>query len=246
MVWFYPEKVEFSLFPSKKVFQSHYGLILSPFPRAGSAVERSTFNPTMVWFYLRNQVGKSVVFSILSIPLWSDFIIAVERLEKYLKKNFQSHYGLILSKLRNKKRSQQRNRAFNPTMVWFYLWACYLFQIFTRSRLSIPLWSDFIISDWNTVQRVLCPTFNPTMVWFYRPTYLAAYEYTKTFQSHYGLILSSDAERLELVSVELTFNPTMVWFYLLIHSVRASTLTVFQSHYGLILSWRRWWDKEVW
>ena len=56
-------------------FQSHYGLILSCcFPRNLNAPLR-TFNPTMVWFYLGLVFGLTLTVMLLSIPLWSDFIV---------------------------------------------------------------------------------------------------------------------------------------------------------------------------
>ena len=123
------------------VFQSHYGLILSRYegykvchkPRLsiplwsdficilyhfiGSFLK--TFNPTMVWFYLRYtsfsiahyvntfnptmvwfyRLSSSNFFSavFLSIPLWSDFIDARHTNLNRVSSGFQSHYGLILS-----------------------------------------------------------------------------------------------------------------------------------------------------
>ena len=80
----------------------------------------------------------------------------------------------------------------------------------------------------------------------------------RTFQSHYGLILSvrnswvvfgrvflsiplwSDFIELRDDVVEIstyTFNPTMVWFYRTTSSAYLTSSTgIFQSHYGLILS----------
>ena len=98
---------------------------------------------------------------------------------------FQSHYGLILSP-KLFKLPKLVKRAFNPTMVWFYL-----FQLKhqTHFQLSIPLWSDFISIG-----------------------FLARTAGSHAFQSHYGLILSPFL--VFFVSFFLlTFNPTMVWFY---------------------------------
>ena len=55
-------------------FQSHYGLILSPYNNQETPIIPYSFNPTMVWFYL-----------------WKESVI------RDSNKNFQSHYGLILS-----------------------------------------------------------------------------------------------------------------------------------------------------
>ena len=119
----------------------------------------------MVWFYLSNSLASS-----LSL------------------KNFQSHYGLILSLwCCNRVRVEC---AFNPTMVWFYL-PCNCVRVVIAYYLSIPLWSDFI--TFLIFSRVLSMNF---------------------FQSHYGLILSLYCWR-PLEQPLRSFNPTMVWFYLL-------------------------------
>ena len=117
MVWFY--QVPFSHFtPSRTHFQSHYGLILST-------------SVSLYGIFVKN----------LSIPLWSDFIVAAEYL-RCVPRCFQSHYGLILSSS-NFFSAVFRSSAFNPTMVWFYqrnsVW-----RDKSDYWLSIPLWSDFI------------------------------------------------------------------------------------------------------
>ena len=95
MVWFYREPSQYVRRRAVR-FQSHYGLILSAknFECFGEAYFQShyglilswtlwktlqklteqSFNPTMVWFYLR--LWKSIMQEkeCLSIPLWSDFI----------------------------------------------------------------------------------------------------------------------------------------------------------------------------
>ena len=77
---------------------------------------------------------------------------------------FQSHYGLILS-----VKSDVVGQRFD--------------------ELSIPLWSDFILSESGKDRQKLF-AFNPTMVWFY-PAYSQYHTASvTTFQSHYGLILS--------------------------------------------------------
>ncbi len=103
--------------------------------------------------------------------------------------NFQSHYGLILSVVRNLESG-------------------------LSVSLSIPLWSDFIGTTHQALHSQngsfqshyglilsyaptrealdLLAAFNPTMVWFYlkqQETYSGGKE---DFQSHYGLILSKD------------------------------------------------------
>ena len=59
------------------------------------------------------------ILQILSIPLWSDFIYKNPTEEGTVKVSFQSHYGLILSLIWLQE--DKGERAFNPTMVWFYL-----------------------------------------------------------------------------------------------------------------------------
>ena len=101
--------------------------------------------------------------------------------------------------------------------------------------------------------------FNPTMVWFYRKHLTESFICEKTFQSHYGLILSRDeSNRIQYltfnptmvwfyqneydrITTDLTypFNPTMVWFYRNANdNLHARRTSGFQSHYGLILSKR--------
>ena len=101
-------------------FQSHYGLILSIYRLMVMGLIKTTFNPTMVWFYLQR--------------------VGVEWLERT---NFQSHYGLILS-WSTCCNTDGCCFPFNPTMVWFYQhvrWSPFI----AKWSLSIPLWSDFII-----------------------------------------------------------------------------------------------------
>ena len=96
-------------------------------------------------------------------------------------------------------------------MVWFYRLWCEQCKV-VHVRLSIPLWSDFIIKKAEVFDG-----------------------YLKLFQSHYGLILSIVSLCSELLRV-LSFNPTMVWFYRANILPILSNLGAFQSHYGLILS----------
>ena len=147
-----------------------------------------TFNPTMVWFYL-----------------------SLLRIISMARRNFQSHYGLILS-LSRASIIFFWNSSFNPTMVWFYhteiiernlnvpyfqshyglILSLQPITVDVEQRaLSIPLWSDFIKS------------FSPP---FISPPYMLSiplwsdfiYKFISVitsdcliFQSHYGLILST-------------------------------------------------------
>ncbi len=74
----------------------------------------------MVWFYLCESRFIAEYKHVLSIPLWSDFISPLNSSTISPAWDFQSHYGLILSK--ESKKSGM-----------------------LKSNLSIPLWSDFII-----------------------------------------------------------------------------------------------------
>ena len=87
-------------------FQSHYGLILS-LKTAGTTYTSHThpFNPTMVWFYLAEALLEQETRVLLSIPLWSDFILKFAKKALLEPHDFQSHYGLILS-----RRSGETNR----------------------------------------------------------------------------------------------------------------------------------------
>ena len=83
-----------------KFFQSHYGLILSLASLTAVFGSELAFNPTMVWFYQFTEKRWTSSTSLLSIPLWSDFIKAMELNLKEKEAFFQSHYGLILSAVR--------------------------------------------------------------------------------------------------------------------------------------------------
>ena len=119
MVWFYRSNRPSGIY-FHSTFQSHYGLILSQFWSTQFWSTSDSFNPTMVWFYLIPLSSGLLWTSIsLSIPLWSDFILPLQILEYETLICFQSHYGLILS------------RITQIVCIW-------------ESNLSIPLWSDFI------------------------------------------------------------------------------------------------------
>ena len=71
------------------------------------------------------------------------------------------------------------------------------------------------------------------MVWFYRARRPYLHYNGRTFQSHFGLILSG--HRLRESAGWSSFNPILVWFYL-IELKDAGLKEFFQSHFGLILS----------
>ena len=186
MVWFYLQ-VEVLLAESLvNRFQSHYGLILS-----------------------YNGTGSEQYNKTLSIPLWSDFIPT----KWYTKEPsiFQSHYGLILSwtirKLHNTKTSFQSHYGLILSSFVSF------FDILLR-RLSIPLWSDFIILSFST--SLLSSSLN--------------------FQSHYGLILSRSQSCSETSTISYLSIP--LWSDFICEDIAQTFNTQynFQSHYGLILS----------
>ncbi len=246
MVWFYQEMAGNSWY-GRQNFQSHYGLILSqsisrnrisrrvlsiPLWSDFIAVENDnvqrqqfSFNPTMVWFYLLMRTRQPTNSLTLSIPLWSDFIrLRDGDTVPVHPRGFQSHYGLILS-TSARKSLKNFTETFNPTIgVRKWGW----------EKLSIPLWSDFIISLMPQI-RICRKTFNPTMVWFYRAPDLPLQRYGNGFQSHYGLILSYLITTPSLYICS-AFNPTMVWFYHQAITDVSRDEVNFQSHYGLILS----------
>ena len=165
MVWFYRVVTKEDMYDTYS-FQSHYGLILSVIHVWQGMSTHNPFNPTMVWFYRehrpvadRQYVLLSIplwsdfinlIFSytlnnpFLSIPLWSDFIQLLLYQRKYQRMTFQSHYGLILSYILCKV-TKITEKSFNPTMVWFYQ-TVKLPSKHDLIELSIPLWSDFIMT----------------------------------------------------------------------------------------------------
>ena len=218
MVWFYP--------PLSKACSNLCFILSIPlwsdFIQTESAAplrSRSAFNPTMVWFYHNRYSGEI---------LDDNTIIIYDTL-------FQSHYGLILS------RDEQRTIT---DILYFQSHYGLILSTSARkslknsTRLSIPLWSDFISSGVSSI------------------------EFSNlAFQSHYGLILSARARSLQhklnsnlsiplwsdfimklvqhLQAIKVSFNPTMVWFYHFLRSTENNFRNDFQSHYGLILSYTR-------
>ncbi len=218
MVWFYRRRQWQSLYRNI-LFQSHYGLILSgtyvPYP----VTIEEPFNPTMVWFYLGCKAVWHWYRGILSIPLWSDFILKLFWNHIFEQSFFQSHYGLILSRAWVGWDTTTK-AAFNPTMVWFY--RCSISNSSNvHEDLSIPLWSDFI-----------------TTVRYGRLMSLAG------FQSHYGLILSRVQTSTDCSNQWLSI-PLWSDFIDMRKRVRIHVLMHFQSHYGLILSEREDWHPTM-
>ena len=118
----------------------------------------------MVWFYQDYVLTKILWNSSLSIPLWSDFIVADAQHKSDVRDSFQSHYGLILSGSGDLERIKGK-------------------------ELSIPLWSDFIIWDyinpiWNAIN------FQSHYGLILSNEKQHSYLIENDFQSHYGLILS--------------------------------------------------------
>ena len=103
-------------------------------------------------------------------------------------KSFQSHYGLILS--------------IHCYQNWLHVKA-----------LSIPLWSDFILSLMaaRIAGRSLSLSIPLWSDFIFQIFYYFDYN-AETFQSHYGLILSRPVS-CNVNNLWIAFNPTMVWFY---------------------------------
>ena len=100
-----------------------------------------SFNPILVWFYHFSSSICLSSSSVLSIPFWSDFINILlpgavteevtfnpilvwfylfrSHSPFFLVRDFQSHFGLILSFMWNWHRMSERS-TFNPILVWFY------------------------------------------------------------------------------------------------------------------------------
>ena len=102
---------------------------------------------------------------------------------------------------------------FNPILVWFYL-PVSVAALAEAIILSIPFWSDFIAGGGTSVSSV-----------------------SHTFQSHFGLILSSSG--MSVKSSHTVSGTFQSHFGLILSSGGSgggSSGTGFQSHFGLILS----------
>ena len=128
-----------------------------------------------------------VEVNLLSIPFWSDFISKWHDYSPFSWINFQSHFGLILS--RHTASGISSNHEIFQSHFGLIL-SCITKQIiYFVSILSIPFWSDFIKRQ-DGSQTSCTKSFNPILVWFY--LWFAPIESISpyTFQSHFGLILS--------------------------------------------------------
>ncbi len=148
----------------------------------------------MVWFYR----GSNTIYIYYKLDFQSHYGLILSRAAAVCPTvhcpAFQSHYGLILSLLFSVKRN----------------FSCFL---------SIPLWSDFIPPLMWKVRAPLVSAFNPTMVWFYR-IFNGYYRSGTTILSIPLWSDFIDAATSDLSDKEIPFNPTMVWFY---HSELDST-----------------------
>ena len=108
-------------------------------------------------------------------------------------------------------------------MVWFYLVNSDWYPGMAK-LLSIPLWSDFI---------TLLPT------WFLMSV--------KTFQSHYGLILSFYVVATREINFVFRLSIPL-WSDFIAKYIPSRLLTPvdFQSHYGLILSFEKIDEEDCW
>ena len=129
---------------------------------------------------------------------------------RWFQRYFQSHYGLILSDLQRRLYIAEFG-TFNPTMVWFY-----------REKHSRNLFR--------------LASFNPTMVWFYHELPQTG-DMTDAFLS---IPLWSDFIDVETIlrKIGLMYFQSHYGLILSVHDVMPFAVArSFQSHYGLILSW---------
>ena len=145
------------------------------------------FNPILVWFYLFYRQQIVTVFIKLSIPFWSDFILIPAKNCVLWWDDFQSHFGLILSRCKEDA-VKLAIEPFNPILVWFYP----LFPFINKPDIhGFQSHFGLILSNSN---------FSYWTIWI------------RSFQSHFGLILSPYSVFYQIVSL-LSFNPILVWFY---------------------------------
>ena len=154
--------------------------------KAGREKTRQTFNPILVWFYQIEKSGKveevvdfqshlGLILSSwrsgsvsrreeLSIPSWSDFIKSLLFPGWGLISIFQSHLGLILSSLCDCWCWLWD--AFNPILVWFYLYQRTVRAWHNRKSFN-PILVWFYLHFFILRMFLITPTFNPILVWFY-------------------------------------------------------------------------------
>ena len=167
----------------------------------------------MVWFYPLTFKESPEAAMYLSIPLWSDFILynVSSTSGSITLFNFQSHYGLILSKFKTSS-VYISFPPFNPTMVWFYRLRV---DVTTASATAFQSHYGLILSQIRECFVIVRgEPFNPTMVWFYRGTLRRGTGSPRQFLLSIPLwsdfIATGKAAR---AFIESAFNPTMVWFY---------------------------------
>ncbi len=122
----------------------------------------TAFNPTMVWFYQELVEVSEQLWLLLSIPLWSDFILS--EIVYYVTINLSIPLWSDFISTLNCWATYQKDKLSIP------LWSDFIYNGTGSEQynktLSIPLWSDFIgCLFWG--HRSQWGTFNPTMVWFY-------------------------------------------------------------------------------
>ena len=187
----------------------------------------------MVWFQLSISFLTLLIFLLLSIPSWSDFNSALDKLlEKHLN-NFQSHLGLISTLPRTTASTVSCHHSFNPILVWFQQinqWIKNLNQINFQSHLGListktALWNRCELEIYFQSHLGLISTscfafwkadflnpFNPILVWFQRARFLRQVQALK----------------------HTAFNPILVWFQLFLERFFKLIYCLFQSHLGLI------------
>ena len=192
-----------------------------------------TFNPILVWFYQSWATTISKNFASFQSHFGLILSSVLQRRNWILRRNFQSHFGLILSFCKAAIPLYPRT-PFNPILVWFYL-SVRLPSRYIPVLLSIPFWSDFIANEDEVSEHgpalLSIPFWSDFILWLVQWQELGA----KFFQSHFGLILSNLCIMLLLTYWCLSIP---FWSDFIITFVRSefAYIRTFQSHFGLILS----------
>ena len=193
------------------IFQSHFGLILSILCKASQVVQEWTFNPILVWFY--HTIIEILIHKpqLLSIPFWSDFISYSGSDRHESKGDFQSHFGLILSR-------------FDVTLEFHWKGFQSHFGLILSNIYTQPLGSNR--PDFQSHFGLILSKRS-------KEIFLLPHHF---FQSHFGLILSSYpySQYISLTSFQSHFG--LILSTPVLDTIMASLSISFQSHFGLILS----------
>ena len=126
--------------------------------------------------------------------------------------------------------------AFNPILVWFYLFE-YRFKQFCNLLFQSHFGLILSLLRAGTC-RSTCISFNPILVWFYRnfSRFVGSGRYTGLSIPFWSDFISSFCK--DVLRNSGAFNPILVWFYLSNATLSFVNALRFQSHFGLILSSR--------